>query len=110
LNLRRRTVNLRRPERARNEGTTGPEQVESLELTENKWDLAPFPDIYMKFCTGKLPVFCFLVPGFKFGVQSSGLRVSGFGFRVSGRAFRVSGFGLEWDTQKCAAVPRRARI
>ena len=33
LNVCRRTVNLRRPERARNEGTTGPERLDDTRCT-----------------------------------------------------------------------------
>ena len=40
-------------------------------------------------------------------VQGSGFRVSGFGVRVDGCGFRVEG---TTTSQKCEAVPRRARF
>ena len=43
MNLRRRAVNLRRPERARNEGSTGPERLEPSPL-----DPTPARDVLLE--------------------------------------------------------------
>ena len=58
------------------------------------------------------------VQGSGFRVQGSGFRVQGSGFRVQGSGFRVQGSGycdtkvtrVVATSQKCAAVPRRARF
>jgi hypothetical protein len=90
LELRRRIVNLRRPERIRNEGSTGPKRLQLHNRCAHKmrWGMGPTTRTWRTSRSAfRLPP---LSPVRGFAVQGRGLRVWEVGFRV-GKCYVIAG-------------------